>query len=51
MFYDKQFATINTHKYVQNHYNEKCTNNVNTHCNLPYAVKYEVVWTLFEREG
>ena len=37
--YDKQFTT---HKNVQNYYNEKCTYNVNTHCNLLYALK---VWT------
>ena len=26
-------------KNVQNYYNEKCTYNVNTHCNLLYALK------------
>ena len=30
-----------THKNVQNYYNEKCTYNINTHCNLLYALK---VW-------
>ena len=39
--YDKQFTTVITHKNVQNYYNEKCTYNVNTHCNLLYARK---VW-------
>ena len=38
-FYDKQFTTVTTHKNIQNHYNEKCTYNVNTHCNLLYALK------------
>ena len=37
--YDKQFTTVTTHKNVQNYYNEKCTYNVNTHCNLLYALK------------
>ena len=32
--YDKQFTTVNTHKNIQNYYNEKCIYNVNTHCNL-----------------
>ena len=26
-------------KNVQNYYNEKCTYNINTHCNLLYALK------------
>ena len=41
-FSDKQFTitiTVTTHKTVQNYYNEKCTYNVNTHCNLLYALK------------
>ena len=37
--YDKQFTTVNTHKNIQNYYNEKCIYNVNTHCNLLYALK------------
>ena len=37
--YDKQFTTVTTHENVQNYYNEKCTDNVNTHCNLLYAPK------------
>ena len=41
IFYDKQFTTVTTHKNVQNYYNEKYTYNVNTHCNLLYALK---VW-------
>ena len=39
--YNKQFTTVMTHKNVQNYYNEKCTYNVSTHCNLLYALK---VW-------
>ena len=39
MFYDKQFATVTTHKNDGNYYNEKCTYNVNTHGNLIYALK------------
>ena len=38
-FYDKQFTTVTTHKYVQNYYNEKCTYNVIIHWNLLYALK------------
>ena len=38
-FYDKQFTIVTTHKNVQNYHNEKCTYNVNTHCNLLYALK------------
>ena len=30
---------MTTHKNVPNYYNEKCTYNVNTHCNLLYALK------------
>ena len=41
IFYDKQFTMVTTHKNVQNYYNEKCTYNINTHCNLLYAAK---VW-------
>ena len=37
-FYEKQFTTVTTRKNVQNYYNEKCTYNVNTHCNLLYAL-------------
>ena len=37
--YDKQFTTVTTRKNVQNYYNEKCTCNVNTHCNLLYTLK------------
>ena len=37
--YEKQFTTGTTHKNVQNYYNEKCTYNVNTRCNLLYALK------------
>ena len=37
--YGKRFTTVTTHKNVQNHYNEKWTYNVNTHYNLPYALK------------
>ena len=33
-----QFTTVITHKNVQNYYNDKSTYNVNTHCNLLYAV-------------
>ena len=33
--------TVTTRKTVQNYYNEKCTYNVNTYCNLLYALK---VW-------
>ena len=40
-FYDKQFTMVTTHKNFQNYYNEKCTYNINTHCNLLYAAK---VW-------
>ena len=29
-FYEKQFTTVTTHKNVQNHYNEKRTDNANT---------------------
>ena len=36
---NKQFIIVTTHKNVQNYNNEKCTYNVNTHCNLLYAVK------------
>ena len=36
---DKQFIIVTTHKIVQKYYNEKCTYNVNTHCNLLYALK------------
>ena len=32
---------VTTHKNVQNYYNGKRTYNVNTHCNLLYAIK---VW-------
>ena len=39
--HDKQFTTVTTHKNIPNYYNEKCTYNVNTHCNLLYALK---VW-------
>ena len=39
--YDKQFTTVTTHKNPQNYYSEKCAHNVNTHCNLLYALK---VW-------
>ena len=39
--YDTQFATATTHKIFQNYYNKKCAYNVNTHCNLLYALK---VW-------
>ena len=39
--YNKQFTTATTHKNVQNYYNEKSTCNVNTYCNLLYALK---VW-------
>ena len=48
--YDKQFTTVATHKNVQNYYNEKCTYNVNTHCNLLYAL---IVWNYlnFIRKG
>ena len=34
-----QFTTVTTHKNAQIYYNEKCTYNVNTYCNLPYALK------------
>ena len=37
--YGKQFATVTTHKDVQNYYNEKCTYNVIIHWNLLYALK------------
>ena len=37
--YDKKFATVITHKNVQNYYNEKCTYNIMTHWNLLYALK------------
>ena len=40
-FYGKQFTTVTTPKNIQNYYNEKCAYNVNTHCNLLYALK---VW-------
>ena len=35
---------------VQNYYNEKCTYNVNTHCNLLYPIK---IWNClnFIRKG
>ena len=36
--YDKQFTTVTALENVQNYYNEKCTY-VNTHWNLPYALK------------
>ena len=39
--YDKQFTTVTTHKNVKNYYNEICTYNVKTHCNLLYSLK---VW-------
>ena len=39
--YGKQFTIVTMHKNVQNHYNEKYTYNVNTYCNLLYALK---VW-------
>ena len=39
MFYDKQFATVTTHKNDENYCNGKCTYNVNTHGNLIYALK------------
>ena len=45
----KKFTTVTTRKNVQNYYNEKCTYNVNTQCNLPYALK--VGNCLFERKG
>ena len=35
--YEKQFTAVTTHKNVQNYCTEKCTYNVNTHCNLLYA--------------
>ena len=37
--YDNQFTKVATNKNVQSYYNEKCTFNVNTHCNLLYALK------------
>ena len=37
-FYEKRFTTVTTHKNVQNYYNEKCTHNVNIHCNLLYTL-------------
>ena len=45
--YGKQFATVTTHKDVQNYYNEKCTYNVIIHWNLLYALK---IRTLFKRD-
>ena len=30
---------LTTHKNVQNYYSQKCTYNVNTHCNMLYALK------------
>ena len=47
--YDKQFTTVTTHKNIQNHYNEKCTYNVNTHCNLLYAKSMEL-FKLYSKE-
>ena len=41
IFMANNFTTVTTHKNVQNYYSEKCTYNVNTHCNLLYALK---VW-------
>ena len=32
-------TVVTTHKNVQNYYNEKCTYNINIHCNLLYALK------------
>ena len=39
---------MTTHKNVQNYYNEKYTYNVNTHCNLLYALK---VWNYLNFMG
>ena len=39
--YDKQFTTVTKHRNVQNYYNDKCTYNANTRCNLLYALQ---VW-------
>ena len=33
-YFDKQFTTVTIYKNVQNYCNEKCTYNVNIHCNL-----------------
>ena len=37
--YGKQFIIVTTNKKVENYNNEKCTYNVNTHCNFLYALK------------
>ena len=41
--HDKQFTTVTTHKNIPNYYNEKCTYNVNTQCNLLYTLRYGIV--------
>ena len=41
---------MTTHKNVQNDYNEKCTYNVNTHCNLLYALKSMELFKLYSKE-